>query len=198
MLSSIYLDMDGTLVDLVRHTYRLVLPEHRINEAHAATLGWDTVDRVIAEELGVPFDDAALQELWKSGGQEFWASVPWLPWGQRLVGLCRRFAPTLIMTAPTRAPSCAAGKLQWIMENLPEDLHRKFALSPCKELMAHPGAILIDDADHNIDAFVAAGGEGFLWPMPWNASGRAGITAHEALGLLESKLQDMLGIKVAA
>lgn len=37
-----------------------------------------------------------------------------------------------------------------------------------KDLYAKPGQILIDDADHNVEAFRSADGEAILVPRPWN------------------------------
>ena len=36
--------------------------------------------------------------------------------------------------------------------------------------MAHPGALLIDDADRNVKRFVRAGGMAYLFPQPWNSN----------------------------
>lgn len=191
MLKAIYLDLDGTIVDLVRHTYRLVLPESLIDQAHDMTTSWDSMDKVITELTGKPFTDADLHKLWRDGGQEFWATVPWLPWGRALFDLCRHYAPVVLMTTPTFEPSCAAGKMQWINDNIPAELVRRYALSPCKHHMAHPGALLIDDGEHNIDAFREHGGEAFLWPGPWNEAGKSGMSAHDAINRVAAKIEAM-------
>lgn len=190
-LNAIYVDLDGTLVDLVRHTYRRVLPEQLIDRAHAMTTAWDSMHGVITELTGKPFTDADLHRLWADGGQEFWATVPWLPHGRALFDLCAAYAPVVIMTTPTWEPSCSAGKVQWITESLPKDNQRRYALSPCKHHMAHPGALLVDDGEHNIDAFLKHGGNGFLWPGPWNSNGKQGMSPYTALGLLETMLDTL-------
>lgn len=187
-LSAIYLDLDGTLVDLVRHTYRVLLPEELVDRAHDMTTTWDSMHTVITELTGKPFTDADLHKLWADGGQEFWATVPWLPLGKQLLDLCMRHAPVVLMTTPTWAPSCSAGKVQWITENVPEELRRRYALTPCKHHMAHPGALLVDDGEHNITAFQKHGGNAFLWPGPWNGAGQEGETHEHALAELEALL----------
>ena len=37
-----------------------------------------------------------------------------------------------------------------------------------KHFCARPDALLIDDSDHNVEAFLAHGGQAILVPRPWN------------------------------
>lgn len=191
MLKAIYLDMDGVLVDLVRHTYRQIMPLDLVNKAHDMTIAWDSMHGVISELTGKPFTEKDLFDLWADGGQEFWAEAPWLPHGRALYDLCNSYAPVVLMSTPTREPSCAAGKMQWISENMPAEQIRRYALSPCKHHMAHPGALLVDDGEHNINAFLEHDGNAFMWPGPWNANGKQGMTPYEALGRLETMLDSL-------
>lgn len=192
MLKAVYLDLDGVLVDLVRHTYRTVgIPEERIDACFEATDAWDAIDKVIRDVLDPDFTVDDLYALWARGGQEFWASVPWTSHGKALYDLCSRYAPVVLMTTPTIEPSCAAGKMAWIQRNLPKDDQRRYALSPCKHHMAHPGALLIDDGPHNTSRFEEHDGSAILWPGPWNATGQAGMSHDEAMVIVQNKLIEM-------
>lgn len=184
--SVIYLDMDGVLVDLVRHTYRLfAITPAEVDRRHADTKTWDGISIQIADVLGVDFVDQDLQELWEAEGQAFWASVPWLDGGRELLDVCNASAPVMLLSTPTWAPSCVAGKLEWIQRETPT-LARAYALCPAKHMVAHPGALLIDDGEHNVEAFRKAGGMAFLWPAPWNS--KSDVSIDEALADLATRL----------
>ena len=183
--------MDGVLVDLVRHTYRRILPADKIEEAYTLTDNWDAISTAIEAITGKPFSDADLQAFWAEQGQEFWATVPWSTHGKRLFQLCNNYAPVVLMTTPTHEPSSAAGKMEWINRNMDVQWKRRYAFSPCKHHMAHPGAILVDDGEHNYNNFTREGGECFLWPQPWNATGKDGMTFDQALYHLEEQLKRM-------
>lgn len=196
-LKAIYLDMDGVLVDLVRHTYRTVIAnpaeEDLVEKLYQETTTWDGIHKAIAKHLDPDFGEMDLYDVWAKGGQEFWASIPWSSHGKKLYEMCSRYAPVVLMTTPTIEPSCAAGKMEWIQRNLPKDGQRRYALSPCKHHMAHPGALLIDDGEHNFDRFREHNGEAFLWPGPWNETGKRGMTHDEALHRVNKKLIEMSG-----
>ncbi len=175
-LRCIYLDLDGVIVDLVGGMARLwELPEAQLPELRRRLTDWDAMPAAISalrEEAGLE-GDVTMSRLWNRvarTGRKFWAELEWTPRGQALYELCRATAPVVIMSTPTRSPSSAAGKLSWINTKLPQEARRRYALTPCKHHFAHPGALLIDDAPHNVDAFREHGGEAFLWPQPWNGT----------------------------
>ncbi len=189
MLNVIYLDMDGVIVDLVRHTYRIAgIAEAEIDAAFHDTTEWDSLPRVLSEFLQTEWTESDLYELWATGGQKFWATVPWTTHGKALYNLCSQHAPVVLMTTPTIRPSSAAGKMDWIQRNMPQHAQRHYALAPPKHMMAHPGAILIDDGEHNIDKF-AAKGETFLWPGPWNRN--SSMSHDDAMAALSDKLREL-------
>lgn len=74
-----------------------------------------------------------------------------------------------ILTTPILDPDCSAGKVEWIYNHCPKWLHRQYLIGPPKHFCARPDALLIDDADHNVEAFRACGGQAILLPRPWNA-----------------------------
>lgn len=182
-LACIYLDLDGVLVDLCGGVARaLDLPP-------ASFYGplnnhWHGIADVVSHETGEHWDDPRLLEFFAEQGHDFWARLEKYPWCDELYDMCRKFAPTVIMTSPAHIPSSASGKMQWIMENL-EDVDR-FAITPCKHHMSHPGALLIDDSQDGCDAFRNYGGEAYVFPQPW--SDPAGWAARDAL----TEIHDLL------
>lgn len=102
----------------------------------------------------------------------FWHCMTEQPWFERLVAHCRSLADTVVCTKPLAYGACAAGKLEWCLErDLPVTIVR--AGKAGKEVLASPWHLLIDDAEHQVEAFRDAGGRAYLWPMPWNEKGDA-------------------------
>lgn len=169
-IKAIYLDCDGVIVNFVQGCLKLWDLDfvddkpgfHQIN-------GWDHMPVFLSEQLGREVSESEFWEVIASKGSDFWADLDWLPWGKEVFNLCREHTDAVVlMTTPTEEPSCAAGKIEWINRNMPEDWRRRYALTPCKHHMAHPGAVLIDDSPDNNANFRAHGGSSFMWPMPWN------------------------------
>lgn len=75
----------------------------------------------------------------------------------------------MIATSPTKSADCHSGKYHWIMQNLPEWLHRQYCITPRKVWLAQEGVLLIDDFDKNILDFEENGGYAILVPRPWNS-----------------------------
>lgn len=173
-VSVIYLDMDGVLVDFIGHVFRLFGVDdskEKGEDPREQVRGWDGITEGLSRSLG---RNITGEELWgkiADEGMEFWASIPWCPWGKELLEICKEVAPVVIMTTPTREPLSAAGKAAWIYKNVADG--GMYALSPCKHLMAHSGALLIDDSDSNADNFARAGGMAYLFPQTWNGARRS-------------------------
>ena len=70
------------------------------------------------------------------------------------------------MTSPSIVPKSASGKMEWILSNLPTS--DRFAITPCKHHMSHPGALLIDDSVEGCAKFREHGGDAYLFPQPWS------------------------------
>jgi 5'(3')-deoxyribonucleotidase len=169
MLKAIYLDMDGVIVDFVGGVFRTYNLDPGLRTEVST---WDGIPGVLTKYAGhrrggIPFTDDDLWKMLGTVGARFWAELEWLPWGREVYDLCSSFAPVVLMTTPTKHPSSAAGKMEWIQKHIPEDGYR-YAMTPCKHHMAHPGALLVDDNDHNVMKFGDHGGTGFLWPATWN------------------------------
>jgi len=130
--------------------------------------GWDIVAAVNALHPTRQFTTA---EFWESIPRNFWANVPKSRECDSLLRTCAwSVGPknVCILSSPTLDPDCMAGKLEWIQRTMPTWLHRQFLVGPCKQFCAGPRSLLIDDGDHNIEAFREAGGMTFLIPRPWN------------------------------
>ena len=69
---------------------------------------------------------------------------------------------------PVGTPGAQAA-YDWVHRLAPEFPRKNMILCHDKLLLARPARILVDDADHNIDSFVEAGGYGCLMPRRWNS-----------------------------
>lgn len=160
----IFLDMDGVIADFVSATLAL----HGRAEALE---NWPAGERDIPAVLGM-----SRSEFWRvidEQGADFWAGLAPFPWFEELVALVREFGPMSILTAPSLAPACLDGKVQWLYDHFPKVRGKRFTdfiIGPQKNLLAQRGRVLIDDAQSNVDAFRAAGGGAILFPQPWNAN----------------------------
>lgn len=163
ILSAIYLDLDGVLVDFVAG----VLRAFDLSPALVCDVpGWDAIPATISKHLGETVTDA---DMWRRiEGASFWAGLTWTEHGRELYEACASTGlPVVFMSSPCNDPYSAAGKLQWLAREIPGGA-RRYALSPCKHHMAHRGALLVDDSGRNCAKFREHGGKAFLWPAPWN------------------------------
>lgn len=148
--------------------------------------GWDIV--LAANELS-PDGTFTAESFWSEITQEFWATVPLADGLWFLLNRCEKLVGkenVCVLSSPTSDPACAAGKMIWIHNNLPQWLHRQFLIGPCKHFCATPDALLIDDSDKNVDQFRKHGGQAILVPRPWNSLYEKNADEHlkEAFGML--------------
>lgn len=147
---TIFLDLDGVLVDFVQGALK----------QHGATLEPDAVRWDFLKQIGV-----APADFWRPLGFDFWAHLPWTREGKALLaGLPDN---VVLLSSPCQTNGCCDGKRAWVNRELPQ-LKDRLILASCKEAFAHPGALLIDDHEVNVDKFRAAGGRAVLVPRPWN------------------------------
>ncbi len=88
-----------------------------------------------------------------------------------------------LLTDPSGRAGPPSGKMAWVQRFLPSYTRRLLIGSP-KYFCAASDAVLIDDADHNVEAFRRHGGQAILVPRPWNANHRhtsAIVTVGHAL-----------------
>lgn len=153
------LDMDGVLCDFVGHACALHGRPELVGAWPAGAYDMHTV-------LGV-----SSGAFWRkiSATPDFWRTIPPYPWYLDLFALVREYGyMPVIATAPSLDPRTAAGKVAWIQEKLGTDF-RNYFIGAKKHMLAAPGRVLIDDSEHQIDAFeeLCPGGA-ITFPRPWN------------------------------
>lgn len=155
---SLYLDMDEVLVDFVSPFLRVL---------NVPRFTWPVGVYDISKATGLPSGDvlAAMRDL----PSTWWASLSTTAWMESLVALSVWFDDVVVLTSPRPYTAEAdAGKRAWMNKWLPD-----VACIVCPDTMeksqfSGPGKWLIDDSDANIEAWSKHGGEGVLFPRPWN------------------------------
>ena len=169
----IYLDIDGVLVSFVLAAFQYhcapIQNEGRYPKGH----DWDILGAVnhVRDQIGAPGFRA--DEFWDFP-EWFWDMEPY-PGMHEFVKQLEKRGDVTLATACTMSPACAAGKLRWIQDNLPQ-FARNYVITPRKELLADCYSVLIDDYPRNCKRFAEAGGRSILVPRPWN--GQYGADAY--------------------
>ena len=150
----ILLDLDGVLVNFVNGAAKY----HNINlDPYPFPGTWDFV-------IEVGFKPAKFWDL----PRDFWANLDWMPDGKEILDICYDRVGVdnvCLLTCPTLSGDSAAGKMDWINQNIPE-LRRQYLMGPAKHFVGNSTSLLIDDADHNIVDYPYTS---VLVPRPWNS-----------------------------
>ena len=161
-MTKILLDMDGVLVDFMSG-----ICKHHGREnpyEHGQNLGvWDVAK----------YWDMHHIDFWDGVSKEFWNNLTSTQECYALLRFCESKVGdriSILTAPPEKNPiDCAnsvEGKLCWLgFRNIKYNV----IFTTDKSFCANPKHILIDDADHNVDAFRAAGGKAILIPRPWNS-----------------------------
>jgi len=160
---TVLFDMDGVLCDFVggslrRHGLTLPLKECR----------WDFMEQVGFVGGGDP-------RFWEPlSNPEFWANLDPMPDGMELFSRVVEELPRdqVGFLSSGLCPGSADGKRDWIRRHLP-GWEKHLILGTAKHLVAAPCKVLIDDFDHNIDGWHAAGCSAVYAPRPWNKRSQA-------------------------
>lgn len=154
--------MDGVIVDFHQAIVdKFKIPESTIHEA-AKPLGWTWV-----------YDLTGLGEkqFWSEiDNIGFWEYLPWTHDGEHILDLVEKyFHPrnVCLLTNPSGLENVVIGKMRWIRREIP-DYNNRVLFGAAKHFCAHPGRLLLDDAEHNIAAYEEAGGSVLLVPRLWN------------------------------
>lgn len=155
----IFVDLDGVIVDFVRGALQL----------HNTFVPMRDVRWNFADQLGIPQRD-----FWAPMGYDFWAGLPWTKEGPRILQRLNVVAGDnyAFLTSPCQTAGCTDGKREWIKREFGDfgnAMLGRLIVGSCKHMMAHPGALLIDDYDVNVDTFRKHGGNAVLVPRPWNS-----------------------------
>lgn len=94
--------------------------------------------------------------------EKFWANMKWLPGSKQLWSWLSQFQPVLL-SSPGLFSYARPGKIEWVKKNIPGTT---LFLEPDKWRYAERCAILIDDSEENIIAWVNRGGIGVLFKNP--------------------------------
>ena len=184
MNKKILLDMDGVIVDFIEG----ICKYHKLENPY---------DK--GEHLG----NWDVSDYWKMDKETFWTGVSSIFWRDLnpyrdyadLINLCIAKVGQkniCLLTAPPmhnahRCSETVKGKLQWLKDrgiNLP------VLFGEAKHFCAGADTILIDDADHNVDAFREAGGKAILVPRPWNTQHEVKLGTVEVIRSEWDKLHD--------
>lgn len=126
-------------------------------------------------------------EFWSkiNGNPTFWETLTPYPYINELMSILEEKVGSknvYILTSPYPTASCYGGKLNWLALHLPRYANsKKFIPTANKFLLAQKGTLLIDDADHNVDAFRAHGGKAILVPRPSNSEYHLSAPLESAL-----------------
>lgn len=157
----VYLDMDGVLTNfngnfMAIKSNRNNLTFEEYDKQNGKYSGWRAID---------------------GEGIQWWSHMPWMPDGKDLWNYMKQYDPT-ILSAPSRHPDSARGKIIWVNRELGLDVERatrspkplkweegsKMILCAQKYLFAkrYPNSILIDDTKNKISDWNNNGGIGIL------------------------------------
>ena len=116
--------------------------------------------------------DMPKSKFWKTIERtkgKFWERLELLPGSDKLWRRINSLATyTFIATSPGKDPYAPSAKTRWVRKWLKDKRFSDIMIGHDKYLLAKPTVLLIDDAEHNIRQFIAAGGAGLLYPRPWN------------------------------
>ena len=192
----LYLDLDGVLAQFVP----AVCDVHGIDLSSLAPK-WGAGNWNMEEVMGV-----SAEEFWRpinEKGYQFWYDIEPYPWAADILGAASELeregrVDVFYLTTPSQDSQCAAAKIDWVVDKLHDGdrrFGRKVIIAPQKWPMAKKNAFLVDDGDHNIEAFQSSGGNTIIFPQRWNAASSLGpipgCNEHPSLGMI---LEDIRGI----
>lgn len=98
----------------------------------------------------------------------FWTELETYPHTTDLLKALSSYGDVTLCTSPMK--DNAGLSQRWIKKWLPFYYdNNKYILTPCKEKVAGPGKILIDDYEENCRKWRDAGGLSIIFPQPWNS-----------------------------
>ena len=176
----LYIDVDGTLADLVGPLLKALNTEAGTNWKHE-----DVTEPVMLSilPLGRAWHDYAT-------APDFWLTLPLLPWAGRLMdSVWKSGQPYAYLTALLPLPDGSRNVLddrrRWLDKHFPGTSER-LVVATRKELVVHPGDILIDDHPSTIDTVQKMGAYVLPLRQPWNPEG---LSPEQVILHLLSKAQ---------
>jgi len=187
MIDTVFLDMDGVLVDFVGGICRAHKRENPYRTTTAR--GYYQIETL----LELPWDKFARPMK----RPKFWEDLEWTSDGRRILESVERVVGEENVFLLTRATKTAAlsGKARWVQRHMPSYADR-FITARHKNRLASPTTVLVDDCNENCDEFEARAGKAVLVPRAWNRGWPDAGGAVEAVRtLLGEALRKHLPVK---
>lgn len=156
MLNLLVLDIDGVLSNFEESAMKAMGITKEVLYTKVKPGEWS---------MNKPFmDDDAFWEC-INAVPDFWETLPKYDDADDLVKVCEKHfdKQIIVVTTPPRNPSAYAGKAMWMQNNFPK-LYRRTLIGPCKHMLGHSKAVLVDDYELNCSKFQEAGGHFVLVP----------------------------------
>lgn len=156
----VFIDMDGVLVDFVTGAC----------EIHNKENPYLTRPDAIGDFWFHKFFNLSKEEFFVPMNHKFWSNLNWTHDGLLILRFLENFFGKdnlCLLSDPGLHPEGLSGKYDWISKNIPE-YKTNFLLGSGKHFVSREKVLLIDDANHNVDAFRAQGGHAILVPRPGN------------------------------
>jgi 5'(3')-deoxyribonucleotidase len=172
MIKTIFLDMDGVMVNFLDGLHRALKAPYQYDPYPYKKGLWNMLNAIRPFDFGGK--GPTFEECDACCTQEFWANLKWMHDGRdifRLVTTVFNPDDIYLMTTCMRNPGTPLGKAQWVEKHIPlfEDRIIILGYDVGKGIFARPDTLLIDDRDKNVKEFTEAGGYGILVNRPWNA-----------------------------
>ena len=188
MINTIFLDMDGVLVNFLGGLHKSLRVPYSYENYSYEKGKWNMLTDIKGFD-GIP---ATFEQCNDCCTTSFWQHLEWMHDGHDILrAIFNRFDANQIYLLTTPMPNLesASGKMMWINDNLPVYLKRTIITQASKSFLARPDALLIDDKNENIEEFVAAGGQGLLVPRHWN---RGYKQADNAANVVRESLENLI------
>jgi 5'(3')-deoxyribonucleotidase len=156
-MKTVFIDLDGVLTDFCGAVAKYYPRE-------TAKVQWPPNKWNFIPQLGLD-----VKEFWENIPEEFWSEMDILPDGYNLLCDIRKSGiEYCIITSPSENKTSFSGKCL-LLKNLFQDEYKskRWIMAHDKRYFA-AGNILIDDYDGNIEKWRLYGGDGFLFPAPYN------------------------------
>jgi hypothetical protein len=160
------MDMDGVIVDFIGGIISSLslpcTPGDFSSWSHHLTLG------ISDEEFWAPTRESG-----------WWERLEPLPWAADLLSAVRESGYKVIFcSSPGLDSKSLSEKVNWLRyHGFMDERKNDYQFGPLKFLNAKSGAVLIDDSDSNVDAYVEQTGKAILVPQAWNrASHEVGLS----------------------
>lgn len=187
MIQSICIDLDDVLADTTTYALKWHGVPIESERGFPASCGYD-ITAAANKLLG--YSRFNVKSFWNMLPEHFWSTIPKSDLCEWLITRCLSLVGAkniLILTSPTKDGGCHSGKYEWIVKNLPSELHRQYAISPRKHFCANSHTLLIDDSDRNCAEFRDRGGYFIRFPRPWNCDSHL---VNFRLKTVEQRLKD--------